>query len=311
MKVFSGSSNPLFADSVASCLDIKLGAIEISHFSDGEIFVQVKENVRGLHVFLIQSTCPPVNENYMELFLILDALKRASAQEITLVMPYYGYSRQDRKSAPRVPISAKCMADMCSSGGADRLLVVDLHSPEIQGFFDIPVDNLFASPILAPSWQSLHSSENLVVVSPDAGGAERARALAKKISGASVAMIDKRRQEHNKAKALHLIGEVEGKTALILDDMIDTAGTLCEASVKLMESGAKEIMAMATHPLFSGPAVERIEKSCLKEVLVTNTIPLSNKAMECKKIRTVSLAPLVAEAIKRISNKSSVSFLFD
>lgn len=311
MKVFSGSSNPLFSSSVAKCLNIKLGDIEISRFSDGEIFVQIKENIRGLHVFLIQSTCPPVNENYMELFLILDALKRASAEEITLVMPYYGYSRQDRKSAPRVPISAKCMADMSVVGGADRLLVVDLHSPQVQGFFNIPVDNLFASPVLAQSWQSLHSSDDLVVVSPDAGGAERARAFAKKINGASVAMIDKRRQEHNKAKALHLIGDVKGKTALILDDMIDTAGTLCEASSKLIESGAKEVMALATHPLFSGSAVENIEKSSLKEVLVTDTIPLSDKAKGCKKIRTVSLAPLVAEAIKRVSNKSSVSFLFD
>lgn len=311
MKVFSGSSNPLFADSVVNCLDLQLGDIEISRFSDGEIFVQVKENVRGLHVFLIQSTCPPVNENYMELFLMLDALKRASAREITLVMPYYGYSRQDRKSSPRVPISAKCMADMCVAGGTDRLLVVDLHSPQIQGFFNIPVDNLFASPVLAQSWQSSHSKKDIVVVSPDAGGAERTRAFAKKIGNASVAMIDKRRQEHNRVKALHLVGDVKDKTALILDDMVDTAGTLCEASVILMESGAKEVMALATHPLFSGSAVEKIEKSPLKEVLVTNTIPLSDKAMECKKIRTVSLAPLVAEAVKRISNDSSVSFLFD
>ena len=311
MKIFSGSSNPFFADSVAKSLDAKLGNLAISRFADGEIFVQIKENVRGLHTFVIQSTCPPVNENYMELFLILDALKRASAQEITLVMPYYGYSRQDRKSAPRVPISAKCVADMLAVAGVDRLLVVDLHSPQIQGFFNLPVDNLFAAPVLAQSWQELHSSNDLVIVSPDAGGAERARFFAKKINGASVAMIDKRRQEHNKAKALNLIGDVKGKTALILDDMIDTAGTLCEASQKLMDFGAKEVMALATHPLFSGPAIQNIEKSCLKEVLVTNTIPLNNEAIKCKKIRTVSLAPLVAEAIKRISNKSSVSFLFD
>ena len=311
MKIFSGSSNPFFADSVAKSLDAKLGNLAISRFADGEIFVQIKENVRGLHTFVIQSTCPPVNENYMELFLILDALKRASAQEITLVMPYYGYSRQDRKSAPRVPISAKCVADMLAVAGVDRLLVVDLHSPQIQGFFNLPVDNLFAAPVLAQSWQELHSSNDLVIVSPDAGGAERARFFAKKINGASVAMIDKRRQEHNKAKALNLIGDVKGKTALILDDMIDTAGTLCEASQKLMDFGAKEVMALATHPLFSGPAIQNIKKSCLKEVLVTNTIPLNNEAIKCKKIRTVSLAPLVAEAIKRISNKSSVSFLFD
>lgn len=311
MKVFSGSSNPLFASETAKFLNMNLGNIEISRFADGETFVQIKENVRGLHVFVIQSTCSPVNENYMELFLILDALKRASAKEITLVMPYYGYSRQDRKSAPRVPISAKCMADMLSVSGADRLLVVNLHSPQIQGFFNIPVDNLFASPVLAQSWQKTHSEKNIVVVSPDAGGAERARAFAKKIKDSSVAMIDKRRQEHNKAKALNLIGDVKNKTALILDDMIDTAGTLCEASVILLESGAKEVMALATHPLFSGSAVERIEKSPIKRVLVTDTIPLHPSAKECKKIQVVSLAPLVAEAIKRISNKSSVSLLFD
>ena len=312
MKIFSGSSNLIFADTTAKCLNTNLGNIEISRFADGEIFVQIKDNVRGLHVFLIQSTCSPVNENYMELFLILDALKRASAQEITLVMPYYGYARQDRKSAPRVPISAKCMADMLSTAGADRLLVMDLHSPQIQGFFNIPVDNLLAAPVLAKSWEKFHSTENLVIVSPDAGGAERARFFAKKINGASVAMIDKRRQEPNRAKALHLVGDVKGKTALILDDMIDTAGTLCEASVKLIDSGAKEVMALATHPLFSGPAVERIEKSPLKEVLVTDTIPpLNEVAVQCKKIRTVSLAPLMAEAIKRISNKRSVSLLFD
>ena len=296
---------------MARCLNSQLGDIEISRFADGEIFVQIKDNVRGLHVFVIQSACPPVNENYMELFLILDALKRASAQEITLVMPYYAYSRQDRKSEPRVPISAKCIADMLTSAGAHRLLVVDLHSPQIQGFFNLPVDNLFASPVLAQSWQKSHFKDDIVVVSPDAGGAERARAFAKKIAKASVAMIDKRRQAHNKVKALSLIGDVKGKTALILDDMIDTAGTLCEASVILLESGAKEVIALATHPLFSGSAVERIEKSPLKEVVVTDTIPLNDEAKKCKKVRTVSLAPLVAEAIKRISNKNSVSFLFE
>ena len=311
MKIFSGRSNLVFASDTAQCLNTKLGDIDISRFADGEIFVQIKENVRGLHVFVLQSTCPPVNENYMELFLIMDALKRASAQEITLVTPYYGYARQDRKSAPRVPISAKCMADMLAVAGADRLLVVDLHSPEIQGFFNIPVDNLFASPVLAQSWKNDHSGKDIVVVSPDAGGAERVRAFAKKIEGASVAMIDKRRQEHNKVKALNLIGDVKGKTALILDDMVDTAGTLCEASVLLLESGAKEVSALATHPLFSGSALEKIEQSPLKEVLVTDTIPLSPSAKSYKKIRVVSLAPLVAEAIKRISNKNSVSRLFD
>ena len=312
MKIFSGSSNPLFAKSIAEVLKEDLGDIQISRFADGEIFVQINENVRGLHVFVIQSACPPVNENYMELFLILDALKRASAKEITLVMPYYGYSRQDRKSAPRVPISAKCIADMCSIAGANRLLVVDLHSPQVQGFFNIPVDNLFASPVLAQSWQKFYpTKENIVVVSPDAGGTERVRAFAKKIEGASVAMIDKRRQEANKAKALSVVGDVQNKIALILDDMIDTAGTLCEASVKLLESGAEEVFALATHPLFSSSAIERIEQSPIKTVFVTDTIPLKDTVQKSNKIQTVSLAPLVAEAIKRISNKNSVSLLFN
>ena len=312
MKIFSGNSNPLFAESIAKALNTKLGDIEISRFADGEVFVQINENVRGLHVFVIQSACPPVNENYMELFLILDALKRASAKEITLVMPYYGYSRQDRKSAPRVPISAKCVADMCSTAGANRLLVVDLHSPQVQGFFNIPVDNLFASPVLAQSWKKFYSKKgNLIVVSPDAGGTERVRAFAKKIEGSSVAMIDKRRQEANKAKALSVVGDVQNKTALILDDMIDTAGTLCEASVKLLEAGATEVYALATHPLFSSSAIERIEQSPIKKVFITDTIPLKDFIKKSNKIQIVSLAPLVAEAMKRISNKNSVSLLFN
>ena len=312
MKIFSGSSNPFFADSIASCLSAPLGSIDISRFADGEIFVQIKENIRGRHVFIIQSACHPVNENYMELFFILDAVKRASAGEITLVMPYYGYARQDRKSSPRVPISAKCVADMLVSAGANRLLVVDLHAPQIQGFFNIPVDNLFAAPVLARSWSESHSgSADIVVVSPDAGGMERARAFAKKIKGAGVAMIDKRRMSANRAKAFHIVGNVSGKTALILDDMIDTAGTLCEAGEKLLEAGAKEVSALATHPLFSGQAIERIEKSSIKELLITDTIPLGEEAKKCKKIKTASLAPLVSEAMKRISDKNSVSFLFD
>ncbi|MCY4322019.1 MAG: ribose-phosphate pyrophosphokinase [Bdellovibrionaceae bacterium] len=312
MKIFSGSSNPVFSESIAKSLNTKLGDITISRFADGEIFVQINENVRGLHVFIIQSTCPPVNENYMELFLILDALKRASAQEITLVMPYYGYSRQDRKSAPRVPISAKCVADMCSSAGANRLLVVDLHSPQVQGFFNIPVDNLFAEPVLAQAWKDFYSKkENIVVVSPDAGGTERTRAFAKKIEGASVAMIDKRRQEANRVKALNVVGDVKDKTALILDDMIDTAGTLCEASVKLLEAGAEQVYALATHPLFSGSAIENIEQSPIKTVFVTDTIPLKESVRKSNKIQIVSLAPLVATAITSISTKHSVSRLFN
>ena len=310
MKIFSGTSNPEFAKSVASYLKAPLGEINITRFADGEIFAKIEENVRGASVFIIQSTCPPVNEHYMELFIILDALKRASVKEITLVMPYYGYARQDRKSAPRVPISAKCMADMCATSGADRLLVMDLHSPQIQGFFNIPVDNIYASPVLSEAWVSANKGKEVTVVSPDAGGMERALFFAKKIGAKSIAMIDKRRVGANKAKAIHLVGDVKGKTALIIDDMIDTAGTLCEASEKLIGFGAKEVIAIATHSLFSGEAVERIEKSALKEVIVTDTIPASKKALACSKIKSISVAPLVAEAIKRIHNKNSISSLF-
>ena len=312
MKVFSGSSNPHFAQDVAKNLNLELGHLQLSKFADGEIYVQVNENVRGLHVFVIQSTCYPVNENYMELFLILDALKRASAQEITLVMPYYGYARQDRKSAPRVPISAKCMADMLVAVGAHRLLVVDLHSPQIQGFFDIPVDNLFAISTLAQFWKTnCFEKKDIVIISPDAGGTERARAFSNKIPLSSVAMIDKRRVATNKAKALNIIGDVKNKTALILDDMIDTAGTLCEASTKILEAGAKEIYAFATHPLFSAEAIQKIEASPIKQVFITDTIPLSEQTKKSKKITTITLAPLVAEAINCISNKNSISLLFN
>jgi len=310
MKIFSGTSNLSFAESVAFHADSSLGQLNISRFADGEIFVEIAENVRGASVFIIQSTCPPVNENYMELFLILDALKRASAAEINLVMPYYGYARQDRKSAPRVPISAKCMADMCSIAGAHRLLVMDLHSAQIQGFFNVPVDNLFAGPSLAEAWLGRHPNKEVTIVSPDAGGMERARYFAKKIPNANIAMIDKRRIGPNQAKAFHLVGEVKNKTAIILDDLIDTASTLCEASHKLLEYGAKDIMAIVTHPLFSGSAIERIEKSPIKEVWVTNTIPLSETASQSQKIISISIAPLVAEAIKRVATKHSISTLF-
>ena len=229
-KLFTGTSNPAFAESVASNLKVPLSRREITRFADGEIFVRIQENIRGRHVFVIQSTSPPTNENYMELFLMLDAFKRASVGEVTLIMPYYGYSRQDRKSSPRVPISAKCIADLLSVAGADRLLVIDLHSPEIQGFFNKPVDNLFAGPTLASAWLKTHQGKNIVVVSPDAGGMERVRAFSKRIKGSSIAMIDKRRLAANRAKAIHLVGDVKDKTALLVDDMIDTAGTLCQSA---------------------------------------------------------------------------------
>ena len=311
MKLFAGNSNRSFAESTADFLKIKPGDMSVSRFADGEVQVEIRENVRGAHVFLIQSACKPVNENYMELFIILDALKRASAGEITLVMPYYGYARQDRKSSPRAPISAKCMADLCSTAGADRLLVTDLHSPQIQGFFNIPVDNLFAGPTLARAWLESHHQREVVCVSPDAGGMERVRAFAKRVKNSTIAMIDKRRTEKNKAKALHLVGDVTGKTAVLVDDMIDTAGTLCESAEKLLEFGAGEVFAVASHPILSPPAVERLEKSPIKEIFVTDTVPLSEKARQNGKIKTISLAPLMGEAISRIFHKKSVSGLFN
>ena len=311
MKLFAGNSNLAFAKSVAKHLNIPLGDMHVSRFADGEVQVEIKENIRGTHVFLLQSTCRPVNENYMELFIIIDALRRASVSEITLVMPYYGYARQDRKPAPRVPISAKCLADLLAQTGAHRVLVIDLHSPQIQGFFNIPVDNLFAGPTLAEHWLKIYPKKEVVCVSPDAGGMERVRGFAKRLKNSSIAMIDKRRLEKNQAKAMNLVGDVKGKTSLLVDDMIDTSGTLCEAANKLLESGACEVMAMATHPVLSPPAIERITKSSLKEVFVTDTIPLSEEAKQCEKIRVVSLAPIVSEAITRIFNKKSVSSLFN
>ena len=307
MKVFTGNANPEFAKKVSNYLDIPLGNCEISRFADGEVQVSIKENVRGLDVFIIQSTCNPVNENYMELFILMDAMKRASVREITLVMPYYGYARQDRKAEPRAPISARCVADLCQVAGAKRLLVVDLHAPQIQGFFNGPVDNLFAFPVMAEAWQKKKSSlENIVCVSPDAGAVERTRTFAERIKS-PIAVIDKRRDKPNEAKAFHVIGDIQGKTALIIDDMIDTAGTLCVAVNNLIEHGAKEVYAIVTHPVFSGPAMERIEKSRLKEVWVTDTIPIKQKS---NKVHCISVAPLVAEAMKRIHSKGSVSALF-
>ena len=307
MKVFTGNANPEFAKKVSNYLDIPLGNCEISRFADGEVQVSIKENVRGLDVFIIQSTCNPVNENYMELFILMDAMKRASVREITLVMPYYGYARQDRKAEPRAPISARCVADLCQVAGAKRLLVVDLHAPQIQGFFNGPVDNLFAFPVMAEAWQKKKSSlENIVCVSPDAGAVERTRTFAERIKS-PIAVIDKRRDRPNEAKAFHVIGDIQDKTALIIDDMIDTAGTLCVAVNNLIEHGAKEVYAIVTHPVFSGPAMERIEKSRLKEVWVTDTIPIKQKS---NKVHCISVAPLVAEAMKRIHSKGSVSALF-
>lgn len=311
MKIFSGNANPEFARKVAEHAGVELGLCNFTRFADGEVQAEIQESARGTHAFVIQSTCPPVNESYMELFIILDALRRASTREITAVLPYYGYSRQDRKVAPRSPISAKCMANLCKAAGADRLVSVDLHSSQIQGFFDGPVDHLFAIPTLARAWKERHGEgEEFVVVSPDAGGVERARAFAKRINS-SIAIIDKRRTNPNEAKAIHLIGDVQQKTAIILDDMIDTAGTLTQAVDSLLNNGAKRVFAVATHPVLSGPAVSRLAESAVEKILVTDTIPLKDTAQATGKFEIVSVAPVVAEAIKRITNYDSVSALFD
>jgi ribose-phosphate pyrophosphokinase len=311
IKIFSGTSNPQFSQKVARSAGVQLGHCEISRFADGEVQVEIHESVRGDSVFVIQSTCPPVNQNYMELFIMLDALKRASAKQVTAVLPYYGYARQDRKVAPRAPISAKCMADLLTAAGATRVVCVDLHAAQIQGFFNCPVDHLFAIPTLALEWKRRYGTgDEFVVVSPDAGGVERARAFAKKIN-CSMAIIDKRRSGPNEARALHLIGDVKKKTAIIVDDMIDTAGTLTQAVDSLINNGAERVFAVATHALFSGPAVNRLSESRLERVLVTDTIPLSEAALASGKMEVISMAPVVAEALLRIYGNASVSSLFD
>ena len=311
LKVFAGNSNKAFASRVAREAGVELGYCEVNRFADGEVQVEIHESVRGDSVFVVQSTCPPVNENYMELFLVLDALKRASAKQITAVLPYYGYARQDRKVSPRAPISSKCMADLLTTAGANRVVCVDLHAAQIQGFFNVPVDHLFGIPTLARAWrESAGFGEAYVAVSPDAGGVERTRAFAKRIE-APIAIIDKRRTGPNEARALHLIGDVRDKTAIIVDDMIDTAGTLTQAVDSLLKNGAKKVFAVATHALLSGPAVDRIGECGIEKILFTDTIPLGPAAQACKKIEVVSVAPLVAEAIRRIYGNASVSSLFD
>ncbi len=309
LLLFAGNANPTLAQEIADNLGAALAEAEVSQFSDGEVFVQVNENVRGADVFVIQPTCAPVNHNLMELLIMIDALKRASARRITPVIPYFGYARQDRKVQPRVPISAKLVADLITAAGAHRVLTVDLHAGQIQGFFNIPVDHLFAAPVLLQYFKDQSwASGDLVVVSPDAGGVERARAFAKRMD-ASLAFIDKRRTGPNVAKVMHVVGEVEGKDAILIDDIIDTAGTVVQAATALKEAGAQRIFASCTHPVLSGPAVDRIEQSVLEEVVVTNTIPLQEQAAG-KKITVRSVAPLLGEAIKRIHGETSVSSLF-
>lgn len=311
LKLFSGNSNPDLAKKVALAAGVELSHCSVSSFADGEVQVEIHESVRGEQVFVIQSACPPVNHNYMEMFVMLDALKRASAKQITAVIPYYGYARQDRKVAPRAPISAKLCADLLTTAGAQRVVTVDLHAAQIQGFFNVPVDHLFAIPTLARAWREIHGTgQEFVAVSPDAGGVERCRAFAKRIE-ASIAIIDKRRSGPNEAKALHLIGDVAGKTAVIVDDMIDTAGTLTQAVDSLYKNGAKRVFAVATHPVLSGPAISRLRESRIEKVWVTDSIPLSEQAKSCGKIDVISVASLLAEAIKRIHGNDSVSSLFD
>ena len=305
--LFSGNANRALSQEIADYLGVPLGEAEVSRFADGEILVQIFENVRGADVFVIQPTCRPVNENLMELLVIIDALKRASAWRVTAVMPYYGYGRQDRKVQPRVPITAKLVADLLTAAGVQRVLTMDLHAGQIQGFFTTPVDHLFAAPVLLQYFRERMLGD-AVVVSPDAGGVERARAFAKRLD-TSLAFIDKRRTGPNEAKVMHIVGEVEGRDVIIVDDMIDTGGTLLQAVPALLEKGAKRIFASCTHPVLSGSAVERIEGSALEDVVVTNTIPLPEGRVS-KKLTILSVAPLLGEAISRIHKEESVSRLF-
>ncbi len=307
--LFTGNANPVLAQEIATHLSVELGRASVGRFSDGEVTVEIRQNVRARDVFVVQSTCAPTNENLMELFMMVDALKRASARRITAVIPYFGYARQDRRPrSTRVPISAKVVANMLETVGVERLLTMDLHADQIQGFFDIPVDNIYASPVLLSDLKS-KSYTDLVVISPDVGGVVRARALAKQL-GCDLAIIDKRRPAAGVSEVMHVIGEIEGRNCVIMDDMIDTAGTLVKAAEVLKERGAKNVYAYCTHPVFSGPAVERMANSQIDEVVITNTIPLSAAAKACPKIRQLSVAFLFAESIRRISDGESVTSLF-
>jgi ribose-phosphate pyrophosphokinase len=308
--LFAGNANPTLAHDVARHLSTPLGRASIGRFSDGEISVELMENVRGRDVFLLQSTCPPTNDNLMELLIMVDACRRASAARITAVVPYMGYARQDRRMrGSRMAIAAKLVANMLSSAGITRLLTIDLHAEQIQGFFDIPVDNVYASPVLlGDAWRQAYKS--MIVVSPDIGGVARARALAKRLDDADLAIIDKRRPRPNESKVMNIIGEVEGRTCVLIDDMVDTAGTLCQAAQALKDEGALKVVAYITHPVLSGNAVDRISKSALDELVVTDTIPLSSAAKACGRIRQLSVAGLLAETIRRIRDEESVSSLY-
>jgi len=307
LKIFTGNSNIHLVEEIARDLGTAMGKSMVKNFSDGEINVEINESVRGMDVFVVQSICHPVNNNLMELLILIDALKRASAERITAVLPYYGYARQDRKVSPRAPISAKLLADLITTAGASRILTVDLHAGQIQGFFNIPVDHLFAAPVLLEYLKKLKN--DLVIVSPDAGGVERARAYAKRLN-TSLAIIDKRREGPNVSQVMNIIGDVEGMIAILVDDLVDTGGTLARAAYALMEKGAKTVYACCTHPVLSGKAVEIISKSPIEEMIVTNTIPLQEEAMACPKVKVLSVSSLLADAIRRIYEDESVSCLF-
>jgi ribose-phosphate pyrophosphokinase len=308
LKIFTGNANPALAQEICQALGMELGRAMVKQFSDGEIYLQIKENVRGEDIFIIQPTCTPVERNLMELLLMMDALKRASAERITAVLPYYGYARQDRKDKPRVPISARLVAALLETAGANRVLTLDLHAAQIQGFFDIPVDHLFAMPVMIEYFKGLNIPD-VTVVSPDAGGVERARAFAKRLSS-PLAIIDKRRDEANVAEVMNVVGDVAGRNCLLVDDLIDTAGTLVKGAQALLNKGAASVSACATHAVLSGPAVSRIEASSLKQVVFTNSIPLSKEAKKSHRIKSLSIAKLLAEAIRSIHEETSVSVLF-
>jgi len=309
LKIFSGNSNRDLAKAITRYMGIPLGAVMVGSFSDGEIQVEFRENVRGMDVFVVQSTCRPVNDNLLELLVMVDALKRASASRITAVLPYYGYARQDRKVASRAPITAKLVADLITAAGADRVLTVDLHAGQIQGFFDIPVDHLYAGPIIAEAIKANHTAGQCTVVSPDAGGVERARAFAKRL-GSDLAVVDKRRSKPNEAVVMRVIGDVDGKDVILLDDMVDTAGTLCKAADSLRDAGARQIYACSTHAVLSGDSIERIENSSIEKLYISDTIPTDDKRDRCSKLYLESVAPLLAEAISRIHREDSLSELF-
>jgi ribose-phosphate pyrophosphokinase len=308
LKIFSGNANLALAQEICAYLGQNLGEATVSSFSDGEIRVKIEENVRGADVFVVQSCCHPVNDSLMELLIIIDALKRSSANRITAVIPYFGYARQDRKDQPRVPITAKLVADLITTAGADRVLTMDLHAGQIQGFFNVPVDHLYAMPVLLEYIQK-RKVDDLVLVSPDAGGVERARAFAKRVQ-ATLAIIDKRREGPNQAQVMNIIGDVKGKSVLLLDDMIDTAGTIVQGAQACADQGAREVWAACTHAVLSGPALERLQNSCVTQVVTTNTIPLRGKERVCPKLHQLSVAPLLGEAIRRIHEDESVSSLF-